>query len=205
MIRTRRSKFYTLFFNWFIHRIIGRHFRRVMVVGEVTPRNRPVLLVPNHFSWWDGFIAWYLNEACYRRRFHIMMLEQQLAKHSFFSKIGAFSIQPGTRSILETLSYCKHILTGAENLLVYYPQGELASQHNHSVVFRAGIERILQAQSNACVVMVVALTDYFGFKKPTLVINQKEYLGGPSNLELQNAYNDFLLECVTAQNKHFTK
>ncbi len=205
MIRAKHSKFFVFFFNWYISRIIHSHFRRVVIVGQIKPEKRPILLVPNHFSWWDGFIAWHLNEVQFKRKYHVMMLEEQLEKHGYFTKIGAFSVRPGSRGVMESLNYCKSIMTDGQNLLVFFPQGELASQHEHNVVFRAGIERIMQANSTACIILVVALVDYFGHKKPTLVINQKEYMGRSSVTEIQNAYNDFMQECISKQNNHFSK
>ena len=106
-----------------------RKFHKVYLNGTFTDKNLPVLLVSNHFSWWDGFWAVYLNEKIFHRIFHFMMLEEQLKSHMFLNKTGGYSIKKGSRSIIETIDYTAQLLSDRKNLVLIFPQGEISSMH----------------------------------------------------------------------------
>ncbi len=168
------------------------------------PDDRSVLLIPNHFSWWDGFFGWHINKQIFRKKFHVMMLEQELSQRMFFSRVGAFSVNLGSRSIIESLNYSIDILADPSNLLLMFPQGKLDSQHVNSVKFHKGIERIAARVSNTRIIFAVCLTDYFANRKPTLTISLKEY-SGPIELEImQQEFNNNLQHCIVQQdiNQH---
>ena len=70
--------------------IMKRHFNTIKVLGEFRDNDLPVLLMSNHVSWWDGFWAMYVNLKVFRRKFHFMMLEDQLRKFWFFQLYRRF-------------------------------------------------------------------------------------------------------------------
>jgi 1-acyl-sn-glycerol-3-phosphate acyltransferase len=136
----------------------------------------PILLIGNHISWWDGFIPYELNRQLFKRNFHIMMLEEELRKVRFFRHLGAFSINPGTRSAFDSLDYASNILRGKDNILVVYPQGEIQSQYNEEIRFRKGWFRIIKNAVNPVKIIFMAnLTDYMSHRKPALNIYLAEY------------------------------
>jgi 1-acyl-sn-glycerol-3-phosphate acyltransferase len=51
-----------------------------------------VLLLANHFSWWDGFLLYYINQKVFRKQFHVMVIEETVQKVGFFKYMGAFSV-----------------------------------------------------------------------------------------------------------------
>ncbi|MCA1745521.1 MAG: hypothetical protein LC643_07450 [Bacteroidales bacterium] len=96
MIKARHSRMYDVFFNWYLHRILKKDFSRIDVVGSWPVHGQSVLVIGNHVSWWDGFWVYYLNKRFLKKKLHVMMLESQLKHRRFLTRIGAFSIEPGS-------------------------------------------------------------------------------------------------------------
>jgi len=202
MIPARHNAFYVSFFNYYSRWMIHSHFRKTKILNQVKAENLPVLMIGNHFSWWDGFIADYINQSVFRKRLHIMMLEEQLKPRMFLNKAGAYSIKKGSRDALTTLNYTAGLMEDAGNLAVVYPQGEFESIYRHPVTFDKGIEVIgRKLIHDIQLIFYAALTDYFSYRKPTLSIYLKEVPQSlASNVSaLESSYNTFLKECHANQ------
>jgi 1-acyl-sn-glycerol-3-phosphate acyltransferase len=202
MIKAHHTMSGRIFFTHYSRIALNRAFRRIRINGEFNDRDLPVLLIGNHFSWWDGFIQYYLNNRIFHRKFHILMLEEQLRKYPILTKGGAFSINKGKRGILESLSYCSELLKNPENILVFFPQGEIQSIYTKDFQFERGIEVLLKRTGNPVhLVFNVNLIDYFSYRKPELTIYYKEgnNLNDDELCTIQKAYNDFVLECMKKQ------
>lgn len=201
IIKARHIPFYVRFFSWYSANGLKRFFHRVDIECTVVTRGRPVLLIGNHFSWWDGFIAYRLNDLFLHKRFHIMMLEEQLAGRMFLNKAGAFSVKRGSRSVIESLSYASALLHERENMVVVYPQGTITSIHRRPVVFEKGTERIIAgAPADLMILFYVALPDWYSEKKPGLTIRVTEFAGADrSSEQIERAFNIFLNDSVSKQ------
>jgi len=131
------------------------------------------------------------------------MLEEQLKQRMFLSGAGAFSIDKGKRSMVETFSYAVDILKNKKNLLVIYPQGKFQSIHDRPILFEKGYLSILKkvAESGFQLIFYVALTDYFSFRKPMLTIHFKEqsFSSIITATELETMYNEFYLDAADQQ------
>ena len=199
MIKPNHSKLHTWLIDVYIRTIIKADFRRVIITGSINADNRPVLLVSNHFSWWDGFFAWHINSKVLKKKYHVLMLEKQLSQHMFFSRIGAFSVSKGTRGVIESLNFCSEVLSNPNNLLVLYPQGKIEPQHKNHVVFQRGVERILAQTNDVRVVFASCLTNYFSYRKPTLTLSLVEYTGNYTLADIEEAYNNHLSQSFANQ------
>jgi hypothetical protein len=203
MITARHNRYITGFFRIYVQRILRRHFHAIRVLGDVPDGNRSVLLIGNHFSWWDGFIAFYLNNNVLHKRFHVMMLEEQLSRRRFFRGMGAFSVQPGNRSMLESLRYASNVLCDDENLLLMYPQGKIETSYIQYIRFGKGVMNVIEGVPGhgPAILFYVALTDYFSNRKPSLNLYLQPY-AAPSTLTLQQLeaqYNNFYRGCIQLQ------
>ncbi|MBN1108313.1 MAG: lysophospholipid acyltransferase family protein [Bacteroidales bacterium] len=174
-----------------------RNFREVKLNGNFDDRGLPMLVISNHFSWWDGFWAVYLNEKKFHRRFHFMMLEDQLRKNIFLNKTGGFSVKKGSRSIVETIAYTAELLSDKGNLVLMFPQGEIMSMHTPQVKFEKGVEHIIdRCKSEIHILFLVNIIDYFSWAKPSLFMYFNEYQGDDRSFEtLQEEFNRFYTEC----------
>lgn len=62
--------------------------------------DRPVLLVANHASWWDGFLLRHVVHALGRRPSQLtVMSAQELAKHPSLRSVGAVGVDSSLSSI----------------------------------------------------------------------------------------------------------
>jgi 1-acyl-sn-glycerol-3-phosphate acyltransferase len=191
------------FFKLYSRFIIKKHFNHAQIIGEFKDKNLPILLISNHISWWDGFWALYLNLLLFKRKFHFMMLEDQLRKHWYFNYAGGFSVKKKSRSVIESLLYAGELLNDNKNIVLIFPQGAIYSQYNRFIRFEKGIDKILSNLNCAIqIIMLVNLTDYFSNKKPVLYNYIKEYEDGQNNiLELEKQYQTFYLHCLELQSK----
>ena len=113
MIRARHRLWADIIFQPYLTWLFKRNFHEIQVLGTPPkiPDDLPVLLLPNHSTWWDGFFVYLLNKKIFHRTAYLMMLEKQLSKYKFFTKIGAYSIEPEKRrSIIESLEYTVQLL-----------------------------------------------------------------------------------------------
>lgn len=193
MIEAKHNPLVYGFFKNYSRIRIRKTFQEVVIRGDVSSVGKPVLLLSNHISWWDGFWGLYLNEKVFGRKFHFMMNEEQLRQRWLFSYSGGFSIRPNSRSLFESLHYTEQLLSKPENLVVIYPQGKLFSSHTYEVQFKKGIERLrFNQELKPDVYFLVQLTDYFQFEKPTLYFYlQKATDEVIANHSYELAYNKF--------------
>ncbi|NDP22143.1 MAG: glycerol acyltransferase [Paludibacter sp.] len=178
-----------------------KHFGNIQINGAVEPKNASVLLISNHTSWWDGFWVNYINQKLFRRKFHFMMLEEQLRKHMFFNYTGAFSVNKKSRGIVETLDYTAELLSNPDNFVLIFPQGEIQSMHDQPIRFEKGIERLLKNQTNPIqIVFLVNLVDYFSNRKPGIYFYVQEYTGNTIDIQsINDSYNLFYADSIEKQ------
>lgn len=182
---------------------LKRNFQSVRIFGDTEQYDKALLIISNHFSWWDGFFIYYLNDRVFKKRFHVMMLEDQLKRNMILNKVGAFSVQKNSRSILESLKYARQILDADPgNMLLFYPQGEIQSLYTRPLHFEKGIESVMKGVSDKVdICFVVCLVDYFSFKKPGLSLHLKKF--NPPNPfsvnDLERGFNEYMEEAIATQ------
>jgi 1-acyl-sn-glycerol-3-phosphate acyltransferase len=205
MIKAKHHWFIYPFFIFYSFWKIKRHFKDVHI-NTLLPTDtidKPILLIGNHISWWDGFIVQYINQKLWKKKFHFMMLEEQLVKHRFLNLTGGFSIAKKSKEIIASLRYANELLQDKTNLVLMFPQGKITSMHQQTMVFEKGIERILQHTSETIeLVFMVNLIDYFSYATPSLSIYITNYQGDKSNhKDIEKAFQDFYTSCVDKQKK----
>jgi len=139
MIRGNHTKFMVKFSKYYTKVLIGIFFGSVKYTGDYKENELPILLISNHFSFYDGFIQILLNLKIFKRRFNFMMLEKELRKNMLLTKIGASSISKGKRSSLESLDYAIEMLEDKENLFLFFPQGKIRSIYTRRFIFEKGL------------------------------------------------------------------
>jgi len=156
-------------FKLLTHFLLKRKFQVIHTIGDFDDPGKPVLVIANHISWWDGFWLMYLNLKRIHRKVHFMMLEEQLKKHWYFQFTGGFSVKKKSRSLIESLNYTLELLSDPHNMVFIFPQGEIQSQHNNTITFEQGVQRIVEKLTDEIQVVFVAnLLDYFSHPKPGL-------------------------------------
>ncbi len=195
MIQPRSNKIIHHFFSWYIKRIIKSDFDRFEYNEITIEEDKAVLLLANHFSWWDGFLLFHLNKIYFKKHFHVMVLQDTAEKVKFLKYLGAFSIQRNAKSLIESLDYAGKLLDNPANLVLIFPQGELYSSHSASIQFEKGVSRIIAASKKQFqYVFATILTDYFDRRKPSVQVYLEHW-------EAQE-YNS-LQVIKSAYNKHY--
>lgn len=181
--------------------LIKSNFKNVYVIGDYTDNGRSVLVLANHISWWDGFWIIYLNLKRLHRKFHFMILEQQLRKHWYFQYTGGYSVCKNSRSIIESLDYSNEILMDDRNMLFMFPQGEIHSSYDEVFKFGAGARRIVsRCEDEVNVVFVANMYDYFSDSKPNLYTYIKSFKTKElKDADLEMSYNSFYTDCLREQ------
>lgn len=204
MYPPRRNAFIYAFFSWYINRIIGRNFKHFDYNPIEIDPNRAVLLLANHFSWWDGFLLFQLNRLFLHKKFHILVTEENYHAHGFLKYLGAFSVKKQSRSMIETLEYAGKLLNDPANLVVIFPQGKLFSSHCDEVLFEKGLMNVINSSDRKFQYLFVALlVDYFQFKKPTAKAYLQTWEGAEfTSLQLiKSEYNKHYSQAKRSQNQ----
>lgn len=171
MIKPKSNKLIHGFFSWYISRIIGKDFFAFNYNKPSFAEDKAILLLANHFSWWDGFLLFHLNKIYFKKHFHAMVLQDTAEKVKFLKYLGAFSIQRNAKSLIESLDYAGKLLDNPENLVLIFPQGELYSSHVSNVNFEKGLNKIISASKKQFQYLFAAiLIDYFDQRKPSVNI-----------------------------------
>ena len=200
MLKSRHHFIVYPFFQHYTRYLLKTRYHTVSIENHFADNGNAVLLIGNHVGWWDGFWAMYLNLKVLKRKFHFMMLEEQLLRYRFFNYTGAFSVNKGSRSVVESIRYASELLNDSENMLLMYPQGRLHSMYEHHFQFEKGIERMLKNRERKVQVVFSAnLVDCFTEPKPSLTIYTENYEGAFTVEALEQAYNDFYARCLEKQ------
>ena len=186
------------FFQFYTKVIIKRKFHSVIIEKKDIDTSKPILLISNHVSWWDGFWAMYINLNLLKKKFYFMMHETQLLEYKFFNQTGGFSISNQYRHIIDSINYSSSILEDKNNLLVIYPQGEINSIYQSNFIFKRGIEKIIN-QKDITLLFSANLIDYFSNSKPSLFTYLEEYNGESNLKDIEEAYNVFYMNSTQKQ------
>jgi 1-acyl-sn-glycerol-3-phosphate acyltransferase len=202
MITPKHHLLVIYFFRWFSRIAIALHFKKVVFKHQNLTIDKPVLLIGNHFSWWDGFIANYINQKLLHKKFHILMLEEELKQRILFNYTGAFSIKKNSRSIIDSLNFCKNILINPTHLLVFYPQGKIVSGNASNIKFEKGIDKLIHdLKEKITVIFYCARTDYFSAPKPTLYLYLEECRLNEDKIIIEEKYQAFYNQSTAIQSQ----
>ena len=79
---------------WYLPRAVSRALRRdlagVWGVEEAPLPDGGAVVVANHHSWWDGYLAWLLARR-HGRPFAVLVDEATLIRYPFFRRLGALT------------------------------------------------------------------------------------------------------------------
>ncbi len=204
MIKPKKNTLVYRFFVWYIARIIKQNFNSFNFNTIDLQKDKAILLLANHYSWWDGFTLFHLNNLYLKKQFHVMIIENTAKKIWFMKYLGAFSVQPNSRSVLQSLKYAGELLDKPNNLVLIFPQGKLHSSHISRVEFQKGVQKIVDfSKKQFQYLFSVALTDYFENKKPSLYFHLKQQNANNINTltELENSYQHHYQQALKKQSE----
>lgn len=161
---------------WYIGRIIGSDFKTFDFNMVAFDKDRSILVLCNHFSWWDGFFIFQINRLYFGKHFHIMVTEDNYRKVWFFKYLGSFSVKRNSRSVLESLEYAGKLLDDPKNLVLIFPQGKLYSNHSESIHFEKGLINMINSSGKKFQYVFAAIfSDFFANRKPSIYCYLKQW------------------------------
>lgn len=166
--------------------------------------------------WWDGLIPLLLNEYHFRQKARAIMEDKQMQKHTFFSRIGAFSINlEDPKKTITSLRYALESMNRDQACLFIYPEGELVPISDQKPEFKDGLGWLASKTSDIDYVPIAIYQSFHSNKKPDLLIS----IGEPTSYDdalskkditsaMENHLHKLLIE-IRAQSldteKHFDK
>jgi 1-acyl-sn-glycerol-3-phosphate acyltransferase len=192
MLYPKKNAVAKWFFKAYVKWLVGKEFHQFIYNAIQIDKNRSVLLIANHFSFWDGLILFCLNDKMFKKKFHVMILQDTAKKIGVLRYGGAFSVNKGSRSMLESLDYAAQLLNDSGNLVLMFPQGRLFSNFVSRVKFEKGIIKLIEkAKDNYQIIFAATFIQYIKHKKPSVTVYLKHednnYAGKTIN-DLQNSY-----------------
>ncbi|MDB5014154.1 MAG: glycerol acyltransferase [Daejeonella sp.] len=204
MYKPRRNILIYAFFAWYINRIIHSDFKKFSYNEVKFDPNKAILLLSNHFSWWDGFLMFQLNRLYFKKKFYIMITEENYKKVWFLKYLGSFSVKKGSKSVIQTLDFAGKLLDDPQNLLLIFPQGKLFSNHTNNIAFERGLMSVLSASNdNFQFLFSVVFADYFENRKPTITCYLRQW-ESERNSNLQAIQEAFNLHYETSRNNQIS-
>lgn len=171
-IPTKESPLLISFFYRYIEFLLKLRFHSVNVIQEYTPskESRTVYFL-NHNYWWDGLLPLYLSKKYFNQNTRAIMEYAQMRRYRFFSRIGAFSIDPTSpKSSIKTLRYALNFLTKKKSCLYIYPEGKIVPVTEKTSAFQKGLSWIYQHTEGVDFVPIGIYIDHSKFSKPELNI-----------------------------------
>ena len=98
---------------WCMHQyvkfLVRTKFQELLFNDIEIDKNRSILLLANHFSFWDGLILHFINDKLFKKNFYVMINEATAYKINYLQYGGAFSINKNSRGMLESLDYAANL------------------------------------------------------------------------------------------------
>lgn len=169
-------------FELFFRPWMRRRVRAVLVAGvpRDLPPDRPVLFVPNHVSWWDGFVMREVQRVLRPGAplFHLMS-ERELRRVPYFRRMGVVGIDAASpSSVARALRSLEERLAGRrDGCVVLFPQGRIWPSFRRPLGFERGVE--LFARRLAPLVLPVGLhLEPLNAAAPTVFVSVGEPVEG---------------------------
>lgn len=139
MVYPRKNKLIYWCMHQYVKLLVRTKFHQLIFNRIDIDKNKSILLLANHFSFWDGLILHCINNKLFKKNFHVMVNEETAYKLHYLQYGGAFSINKKSRQVLESLDYAVALLAEPYNLVLLFPQGKLFSNFVEDVRFEKGV------------------------------------------------------------------
>src|SRR5438128_1975010 len=127
MIKPGNNFFIRNILHYYVNFIVGRHFHEVRFEPVEVDPNKSILLIANHFSFWDSLILYIASYKLLKKKFYVMVREDTTIQLKYLKYGGAFSVNKNSRDMLQSLDYAAELLNDPQNLVLIFPQGKLYS------------------------------------------------------------------------------
>jgi len=172
MIKAEHNKYAKFIFDIYLKRLLKSSFEDFILINQFpkVDKDKGLVVVANHFSWWDGFFVYWLLNKKLNRKIFIMMLEEQLKRYWFFRKIGCYSINLENKSsTITSLRYTLETIKNKSNVLVIFPQGEIQPYEKRPIELKDGINFLSKTTNEDFLILPIALKIHYANEKHPFV------------------------------------
>jgi 1-acyl-sn-glycerol-3-phosphate acyltransferase len=185
--------------NSYCRRAIRKHFHALRLYGhfhspaDTTSADAPrpaTLYLANHLSFWDGIVAHHvLLQDRGHRALRIMVDENQVRRHPFFRRVGAFSVnRQSPRDGLRAIEHAARLLEQGLPVLLF-PQGAIRPV-GEDLRLERGFTYLLDRAPGASVVVLNLAYEFWEHQRPEVLLHASEPLPGKS-FGLEDALKHF--------------
>ncbi|MGO4878783.1 1-acyl-sn-glycerol-3-phosphate acyltransferase [Pedobacter sp. AJM] len=168
MYLPRKNTFIYRFFSWYISFILKKDFAGFKYNNLQPDDDASILILANHFSWWDGFFIFHINKKLFKKQFHVLVNAENYNQVGFLKYLGAFAAESSGKDVLGMLNYAAKLLEDKNNLVLIFPQGKLHSNHLKNITFEKGVMQVIKScQKRFNIIFAATFIDYFSNRKPT--------------------------------------
>ena len=120
MVYNKKNIFINRIIHYYVKWAVGKHFHELLLNNIEVDRDKSILLIANHFSFWDGLIIYCVNEKLLKKKYHVMVQKETVHKLTYLKFSGAFSITKNSKDIIESLNYASELLNDPQNLVLIF-------------------------------------------------------------------------------------
>jgi 1-acyl-sn-glycerol-3-phosphate acyltransferase len=193
MVRNKKNFVIRFILHAYVLWTIRRHLHQINFNKIETDADKSVLLLANHFSYWDSLILYIVSRKLFKRNYHVMVREDTTVKLHYLKYAGAFSVNKKSRDMLQSLDYAAELLQSPQNIVLIFPQGKLYSNFVNDINFEKGVTKIMaKAEDKFQLIFAATFIQYMRHKKPTVTVYLENAAPvGKTQDELKNAYQQF--------------
>ncbi|HTD42473.1 MAG TPA: lysophospholipid acyltransferase family protein [Mucilaginibacter sp.] len=190
MVKPGKNLIIRFILHYYVKLIVGNHFHKLQFDPIEVDPNKSILLIANHFSFWDSLILYIVCCKLLKKKFYVMVREDTTVQLKYLKYGGAFSVNKRSKDMLQSLEYAAELLNDPQNLVLIFPQGKLYSNFVNDIHFEKGSMRIIErADKKFQLIFAATFVQYLKHKKPTATVYLQNALGKCKSFEdLKNAY-----------------
>ncbi|MDR9418781.1 lysophospholipid acyltransferase family protein [Gracilimonas sp.] len=188
IIPADESKFFIWFFDHYTKWALKRRFKHLWVKQSYQPgNNAKTVYFLNHNLWWDGLIPLYLNQKIFHQNARALMEDKQMQQYTFFSKIGAFSINlEDPKASVASLRYALKSMQRKRASLFIYPEGEITPASEKEPEFKQGLAWLYQKTEEVDFVPIAIYSHNLRSSKPELYLSIGQLVDHDKQLSKSN-------------------
>jgi len=192
MVYPKKNKLIYWCMHQYVKFLVRTRFQELIFNTIDIDKDKSILLLANHFSFWDGLILHCINDKLFKKNFHVMVNEDTAYKLHYLQYGGAFSINKKSRDIVQSLEYAAKLLEEPNNLVLMFPQGKLFSNFVEDVRFEKSVLRVMQKASGKFqLIFAATFIQFYKYRKQSINVYLKSETvnyAGKSIGELKEAY-----------------
>lgn len=180
MLIARKIRIFEKLFNFYNTFLLKKFFYKIHLENSSEFANRnpnlPTIIYANHSNWWDGLIAFFLSQNIWKIDSYIMMDIEQLAKHKFFRRLGAFSVDKSTASTAyKAIEYSVELLKDPQKVLWIFPQGKMLPNDTRPLSFYSGLSKTMEKAGEVNLFSLSFRYEYLMEQRPEIFLKMKPF------------------------------